>query len=531
MKGPHTKISILLAVFSGVVTALAFPARFGSLMFPNLGFLAWFSFVPLFTAVYCAPPRKTFILTFISGIIFYSISLFWLYNALTEYGKISPAVAVAVLALMMIILGTYLGVITWLAKSIISRFNVPWLALLPVVWVTVELIRNYFPFGGFPWNNIAYSQAGYPLLIQSADAFGIYGVTFLIVLVNGLIAELVIKIREFDRRQVVRNAATVLLLFAAAVTYGWYCLITDEPRSPANKAVRTALIQGSIPQDEKWEKERLEENLKIYADYTKLLGEGEVDLIVWPESAYPYVIPLDIDRLDPVKFGMSPEKARPYRLLFGALSINRTSPDKHMYNSALLIDNSGAVEGRYHKVHLVPFGEYVPLRRVLFFAKKLVAPIGDFRPGDGYAPMPVGGMFMIAPLICYEDVFPEIARAFVRSGANILVNITNDAWYGWTSAAHQHLAISVFRAVENRRYMVRAANTGVTAVIDSKGRVEIESGLFSRSFTMANVPVLNKQTVYNKIGDTFAYICAMVTIFLTAASLGKAIYEKIRKDS
>lgn len=515
MKNLSLKYSILLAAVSGIITAFAFPTMFSGLMLPNLGFLAWFSLVPLFVAVDHAGVRRAFILVFIAGLIYYSISLYWLYNALTEYGGLSPLVSITILSLMMVILSIYLALAPSWVSWFRSRCGGSAIYLLPIAWVAVELARNYFPAGGFPWNNIAYSQSGYPILIQIADMTGVYGVTFLIIMVNQLFAGLIAKGSGLDIRQVETNLVVVAVIFAIVLAYGWYRLETSPVRSPAVRMVRAALIQGNIPQDEKWDVDLMEENLGVYKKYMQWIKDSAVDLAIWPESAYPYVVPLEAIGFKPEKLGVNPKKEDSPWLLMGALSIDRDRPDRALYNSVILADNGGMIIDRYHKKHLVPFGEYVPYRKALFFVKKLVEPLGDFMAGKGYTPLLVRDNFMVGPLVCYEDVFPEISREQVRNGANLLVNMTNDAWYGYSSAAHQHLAISVFRAVENRRYMLRATNTGVTAVIDPRGKVELESDLFVPTFVVAGVPVLDGLTIYDRIGDLFAYICAAIVVLLS----------------
>jgi len=505
------KQSFLLAILSGIITGLVFPTMFGKFVLPNLGFLAWFSLIPLFVVIYNQRPRKTFLLTFIAGCVYFSISLYWLYNALSRYGGLPPYTSVGVLFLLILLQSFLISIGPFLVSIIRSKIKIPALILLPVAWVAAELLRNYFPFGGFSWNNLAYSQAGYPEFIQTADIFGIYGIVFLIVVVNQFFAELIIGWGKASRLHLGIKFVSVFVLFSLFIAYGWYSLETIEKHSPTQEKISVALVQGNIPQENKWDQEYLEGNLKQYSNYMKLIANSNIRLAVWPESSYPFLVPLTVEKFRHETLGLKGKGAEGPWVLFGAISKDGMTKKNTMYNSAILVDNDGYIFDRYHKKHLVPFGEYVPLRKLLFFAEKLVANVGDFIPGKKYRAMEVDG-YKVGPLICYEDVFPEIARLETIDGANILVNMTNDAWYGWTSAARQHLAMSIFRAVENRRYMLRATNTGISAVIDSRGIPEITSDMFVQSFIATSVPLLSGLTIYDKIGDLFAYICAFVLV-------------------
>lgn len=430
---------------------------------------------------------------------------------------------------MMVILSTYIALAPTWTRWFRKRWGGSSIYIMPIAWVTMMIARNYFPMGGFSWNNLSYTQSGYPIMIQSADIFGVYGLTFFMIMVNQLLAEFFYGWGRARRLHLGVKAVAAVIILSSFLSYGWYKLETVETRSPSNRMIRTALIQGNIPQEEKWNEELVQNNIAVYKKYMNLFKESDVTLAIWPESAYPYVIPLKATSMKPESLGLNPEKENAPWLLFGALSGEIINDEKRLYNSSILVDNFGTIRARYHKGHLVPFGEYVPLKEILFFADKLVAPVGNFNPGKDFRPINVKN-FKVGPLICYEDVFPEIAREMVVNGANILVNLTNDAWYGWSSAAHQHLAISVFRAVENRRYLLRSTNTGVTAVIDPRGVVELQSNLFTRGLMATGVSLFNGYTIYDRIGDIFAYLCALVIIIGTALVAGKKIIGRMHKN-
>jgi len=265
------------------------------------------------------------------------------------------------------------------------------------------------------------------------------------------------------------------------------------------------LVQGNIAQDEKWERELAQKNLDVHREGAMRLAESGVEMIIWPEAAFPWPVEDSDTETDPRVLGFMEggAGALPYTLL-GA--ITKTAKGDFR-NSAILFDGDGNIDGMYHKVHLVPFGEYVPYRSLLFFARKLTRPVGNFIAGRDYSPLSAGGR-RFGVLICYEDVFPDIARKETARGAGFLVNLTNDAWYGSSSAPFQHLAISVFRAVENRRFLVRATNSGVSAVVMPTGETTVESSIFEPALIVSPVAILGGLTPYTRLGDWFAWGCA-----------------------
>jgi apolipoprotein N-acyltransferase len=273
------------------------------------------------------------------------------------------------------------------------------------------------------------------------------------------------------------------------------------------------LVQANIPQDEKWAEAKAVANLAKLRRMSVSLQETPLDLIVWPEAAFPWPVSTEATGIDPGVLGFDANAvgALPH-LLLGALS---ERPDGEFYNSALLFDGRGRIVGRYHKAHLVPFGEYVPYRKLLTFAHKLTEPVGNFLEGTSFEPLRMGTA-RIGVLICYEDVFPEVARKIAAAGAELFVNMTNDAWYGVSSAPWQHLGLSVFRAVENRRSIVRATNTGISAVVAPSGRVLMETGLDEDAIIVAAVGLRRDVTPYTRLGDWFAWGC------IAYAALGMA---------
>jgi len=283
--------------------------------------------------------------------------------------------------------------------------------------------------------------------------------------------------------------------------------------------VRVGLVQGGVRQEDKWVPEYASANVGRHLQLTARAADAGARLVVWPESAVPFLFD-DDDALAALL--RDTVRRRGIYLFFGNDDLETLSSDeRRIYVGAKLLDPSGGLVARYHKIQLVPFGEYVPLQPLFTlggrFAAKLVQEVSDFTPGkeaatglvDGH---PVGGF------ICYEAIFPSLVRRFAAGGAELLVNVTNDAWYGTTSAPHQHLAMAAFRAIENRRYLVRAANTGITAVVDPRGRVLDPTRLFDTTVLVREVPFVAETTFYTRHGNVFAQVCAALALALVAAT-------------
>lgn len=507
-------MNLILVIISGLLTAFAFPSAFGSVHFPNLGFLAWFSLAPLFYVIKDKGPRESFFYSFITASIYYAISLYWLYPALHTFGHLNPFVSVTLLILVIIYISAYISLAPLLSSWIYQKLEIDRFWTIPIIWVICEFARNYMIFNGFPWGNITNTQYAYLPIIQIVDLTGIHGLAYIMIVMNLWVAER-IACRSFKgAKQLHGLYALFLLIFV--VSYGYARLSHIDSVQSKWPGIKVAMLQGNIPQEEKHEDGLEEKQLDVYRKYSKIVANNDIDLIVWPETAYPYLVNERAESLPSKDMGLNdaPRDADPF-ILTGALTVT-DGRNRKLRNSMLLVDRGAQIIGEYSKVHLVPFGEYVPYRKFLFFAKRLVDVVGDFAPGKKVEPLFTDN-FQIGGLVCYEDLFPEISREHVRKGANILAVITNDAWYGRTSAAFQHVAIAVFRAVENRRWMIRSANSGVSAVIDASGRVLSQTGIFEEGMIVSNVKLGNIETPYTKTGDWFAWAC--LTVFVAILSV------------
>jgi apolipoprotein N-acyltransferase len=477
--------TLVWSFLSGILLALSFPR-------PDLWFVAWFAMVPLLLVAASRP----FASGFTAGIGFFALVLYWLNIVMTTYGKLHPFLSVVAYLLLVGYLALFFGAATWAAWRLRQRLGIPMFVSLPVLWVACEFLRSFL-LTGFPWATLGYSQQGQLPIVQSADLFGVYGISFLLLLTNAVLAEIVRAGREGRLRAAPWPAAVVAMaLVAANIGYGAWRLGQDLDRR--EKMLRVGLVQGNIDQGVKWDPGHQQTTVDLYADLSvDARGRGALDLLIWPESATPFYFQDDTPLREKV---VAVPRRTGTPLLFGSPAYERAGSGFKFLNSAFVLTSGGEVLGRSDKVHLVPFGEYVPLAPLLPFIDKLVVGIGDFSPGK-ITPLPLDGG-QVGVLVCFEGIFPELARDFVRKGSDLLVNITNDAWFGRSSAPHQHLGMTRFRAVENRIWVARAANTGISAIIAPSGRITVSTPLFEALAVTGEVGMGARPTLYNRFGDT-----------------------------
>ncbi|GMV49669.1 MAG: Apolipoprotein N-acyltransferase [Nitrospirae bacterium] len=514
---------ILLACASGFLYPLSFPAF-------DLGALAWLALVPLHLAVEYVSPGRAFRLGWIAGTLAFTGSMFWVITAMNLYGKVPLPIAILVMLLLTVYLGLYLAI--YAAGLCWIRSAFPTLGFLPApfLWVSLELIRTYV-LTGLPWVLFGYSQYQTLSIIQLADHFGVYGVSFLLVLVNAALAETILwsikAYRGFQRHSFPwPSAAAAVAGVGMALFYG-VTLLSAADQVPV-RTLSVGVVQPNVEQAQKWDVAFRQETMGRFARLTADLGP-DVDLIVWPEAATPFVFELE-PQYRAIVSDMAQQADAP--LLFGSPALRRY-PDGRPFllNSAYLLATEGQILGRYDKQHLVPFGEYIPFHNsLLFFLDKLVEGIGDFEAGPGptllmFKPrekVPPMAAAATAPdfhvkfgvVICYEVIFPNLVRQFAANGADFMVTVTNDAWFGPSSAPYQHFGMVVLRAVENRMAFARAANTGISGFIDPYGRVTQQSSIFTQTALKDTIMLSPQRTFYAQYGDLFAYGCVILTALL-----------------
>jgi apolipoprotein N-acyltransferase len=504
---------VLFACLSGVMLTAAFPRA-------GFAFLAWFALVPLLKGLEGENFSRAFGLGLITGATHYLTLMYWIVVVLGRYGNLNILVSLGPLLLLCLYLALFPALFSGLATYLTSSAGL--LIGLAGLWVGLEYVRANV-LTGFPWCLLGYTQYKHLLLIQIADICGVYGVSFLIVLVNGFFYRLLFA-RPAGRRG---NLGWEAVLVAAAVGitlgYGHYCLSTAQTSKTPGKTLRAVVVQASIDQSIKWDPSHQNQTMATYQRLTRAAYGSKPDLIVWPETSVPFFFQ-DHNRLAREVFRLADESGA--GLLFGSPAYVRSGGRTRYYNRAYLITPGDTPLQYYDKVHLVPFGEYIPFKRLLFFVDRLVPAAGDFEAGDKIVPLRLSDV-SIGVLICFEAIFPELARIQTRRGANILINLTNDAWFGRTSAPYQHLSMAVFRAVENRRPMIRAANTGISAFIGSEGKITAQSTLFRKEILSASVEVSNTPlTFYTRYGDLFVLAALLVALSILLFSLSRRWGQK-----
>jgi apolipoprotein N-acyltransferase len=480
-----------LLVAAGILGALAFP-RIDWWLF------GWVWLAPVLLCALARSPRGALGDGWLAGTSFFVVLLRWLDHTFRHYSDIPWPLGWLPLVALAAYCGLYVGAlaasVSWLRPSIGPGWS---LAMAPVLWVAGEWIRGHL-MGGFPWGLLGYSQYRVLPVIQIAEVAGVYGVSFLLVAVNSALAGPVAIGWRRSRPGSVVAAALVL----ASVAFGVSALgrhAGDAGNDPA--AVEVAVIQPSIEQTIKWDPVRQAEIIAIHERLTREVGRSHPDLIVWPETAAAIFLRGDPELLARLT-RLSEELATP--LLIGSVD-RQEGRDGRFLNSAFLLTGRG-ITAKYDKIHLVPFGEYVPLSWLIGFVRSWAEFISDFAAGktETIFPLPRAPF---GTVICYEVIFPELFRDFVRGGARVMVNITNDAWFGTTSGPWQHLAMVPFRAVEHRVSIARAANTGVSAFVEPTGRISAILPLFARGGLHRRVALRARETLYTRFGDWLPYGC------------------------
>lgn len=518
-------ISLATVLLSGALLCAAFPSY-------DLPLLAWAAFVPLFYTLARIRPLVAFCLSFWWGVAFYTGIFYWLFD-LPDYNVLHHA-----------LLGVYLcpltGLFGWLFCYLWNRVS-PAAALLaaPFVWVAQEYLRSNFFFLSLPWALLGHSQYQNPAVIQIAEFTGVYGVSFWIISVNSALAALVFLLMKGRfkpsfaprARRVWACTAAVLMATAGLAAYGRAHL----SRLPTGETFRLSVIQPSIEQVKKWDPIHAAEIMRILSDLTAAAANDRPDLIVWPETATPKSIMADRPLYEQVR---SIAAAADCFLLLGSAQLAKFKlgdPQTAKFmNLAYLMppDRNDSTIQQSEKVRLMPFGEYLPHADRIPWKRLYVPEVQGYIPGKQFVVFKQGSVVFGVP-ICWENIFPDDARQFVQKGAQFLVNITNEAWFGHSAAPYQFLSMNVFRAVENRVYVVRCANTGISCFIDPWGRVVSRvsgadgSEIGAKGFLTDDVRLSGEKTFYTWNGDLFAKTASVIAILILVAALTTGLKFKL----
>jgi apolipoprotein N-acyltransferase len=504
----------VLAVVSGLFLALSFP-RYGH---PAFG---WIALAPLLVALRRGSLARAFGLGLTTGAVYFTGTVYWITRVMIVYGGLSIWTAVLVNAALVLYLALFPALFAVVVGRGVLACGPPALMASPLVWVATELGRTYL-FGGFPWVLLGYSQATVLPIAQLASVFGVYGVSALVASVSAGLAIVAVSSSAAigNERHGSHSSGwgtygpVALSIGLALVVAGWGARRAAKAEwTRAGDPVRVGLVQGNVDQGDKG---LLSRGPSIFADYIRLtrqaIAQG-ADIVLWPESSTPFRVEDDRAEADELR-AVAAQAHVP--VLVGSDQVEPGTPVKY-YNAAFLIEADGSIGGVYRKMHLVPFGEYVPLKNVFFFAGRLVEAVSDFSPGTSAVLLPVDG-HVISTAICYEIVYPNLVRQFVAGGSELLTTITNDAWFGDSSAPYQHFEQASMRAIEEGRYLVRSANTGISGIVDPYGRVLARSSLFQPAVIVGDARFLRTATFYARYGDGFAYASAVATLVLLLQS-------------
>ncbi len=494
-----------IALSSALLLILSFPDF-------NLWPLAWIGLVPLFLVIAHRPIAwRAFFFGWLFGSVFFYGSCYWLTYSMVHYGGLAVWASYLLLVPAVLTVGIFPAIFAFLLAGGIKRWGLRGLVLAPFVWVTLEATR--LAVTGQLWNALGYSQAFRPGLIQAASWGGVYAVGFLIVSANTAVAFAVLR-RSWQAWGISLSVVTSVVLLILASSF----FSRQQSSRGGTPDLLVIALQPNVPMEPAKSTEEMQELVSRHLEMSEMaLGQVTVPavprLVIWPES--------------PMNFSYAND-SRFRELLARFAATNNTSvlfnslepaPNDGSYNSALLVNQKGQRIAQYDKIRLLPFGEYVPLPRWLPGARLIGSIVGDFTPGSKYSLMTVGSV-RAGVFICIESAYPSIAQTLSAEGADVLINISNDGYLGRTAVMRQHLANSVFRAVENGKPLLRVTNTGISAYITSQGEVKDATGGFQRAvrtWTLSRTD--GRRTLYTKYGDVFVTICALVTLFLLGISL------------
>lgn len=505
------------AFLSGTILIFCFP-------YFDIFYLAWIALVPFLLSLYKKNPRESFIAGFVFGLPYFFGTLYWIYHSINHYGNVPFLISIMIVILLCAYLCLYTGIFAILFSISIKHTKLPALLIAPLFWTVLEFLRSYI-FTGFPWSSIGYSQYKFLTVIQIADITGIYGVSFLILSVNGAFADIFLlknRMKDmplFPLSHSVIGFAVLCLVTISIFIYGYMRLNEDRQ----GNFFKASIIQGNIEQDKKWDSYYQNKVIETYKELSMRASLASPSIIIWPETALPFIFETDKEYSSEL---IDFHKQLNTYLLFGSILVKEKKNEQYLFsNSAVMLDPYGKVTYIYDKIHLVPFGEYVPLQKIFFFINKLVVGIGDYVQGERYikAETPFGDF---STIICYEVIFPGLVRKFFLHGGDFIVNITNDAWFGRTTGPFQHFSMATFRAIENRKPIIRAANTGISGFIDSNGRILSKTDLFQKTFLTENLKTDSTISFYSKYGDLFIYICIILSVLLLSNVSSK--YKKFK---
>jgi apolipoprotein N-acyltransferase len=504
-------VRLLLALASGMALALAFPL-------PNLFLLGWIAIALLIVAVAGARPRFALFLGMVQGTASYGLSLPWIYTVLRTYGPLSVAQASFTFGLLVVVgslfHGTFAAAIAWMSRTCVNRACLA----APLLWVAMEFATLHLPAIGFPWNLLGYIASGNPAFVQLTAVTGIFGLSLAVGAYNGLFAWTALQFLGEKKRGV-----TALVAATAILVLIGFAGPRFVPQAPADHVAH--LIQTNFPVSNGYPANWMQLHAAEMDALERIsvgAAQKQAGVVIWPEVPAPFSMQDGDFQIRAARIARGASNG----FLVGVIDFKPLGNGKTgVTNSAALLGRQGELDFLYDKVHLVPFSEYVPWRKWLFFAKDMTGLIGDFQHGTEYK---VGhlGADSFGVYICYEAIFPNEVRLFARGGAQLLVNISDDGWFGGSGAAAQHLAMARVRAVENRRWLLRATNTGITVAVDPYGRIVAQLPENIRAELDAPYAFRSDLTPYARWGDWLAWLCVLGALVLVLSVARDARAQK-----
>jgi apolipoprotein N-acyltransferase len=500
-----------IAILGGLLLTASFPKI-------NQPWLAWVALVPLLWVLNDIARGEAFRRGMVFGLSHFVSLLYWLVPTMVTYGHLPLVLSIGILFLFAAVLSLVFIAPAVYGFSRVGRTPARILLFFPLFWVGSEFLRSFL-FSGFPWGFLGHSQYEQLHLIQLSDIVGVYGLSGVIAWANAALFMGILAVsgrfwqsRPVKQRLALAGITTAVAWVGAAWIYGDLRIAQIDRLAAQAPHLRVAVIQGNIEQSQKWDRAFQAATIETYNRLSLSTRPQTPDLIVWPESAAPFYF---LAEGPPTRMVMQGVTAAGAHFLIGAPSFDRRGNQADYFNSAYLVGPDAEVLGKYDKAHLVPYGEYTPFKEYLPFLGKIVEHVGDFKPGVKGQTLDFQGR-KLGIQICYEIIFPALARAMVRNGAELLITITNDAWYGTTAGPYQHFSLAVLRAVENRRALARAANTGISGFVDPAGRVLDPTPLMEEAAVVRELPLLDTATVYTRFGDIFAGSCLVASILICA---------------
>ncbi|MBW2092025.1 MAG: apolipoprotein N-acyltransferase [Deltaproteobacteria bacterium] len=503
----HDLISYFLSLLSGILLSLAFPR-------PSLWPLIFVALLPLLFACYGKGLKFAFGLGYLTGLIHAVTLLYWLLKVLTFYGGLHILLAIPTFYLLIGYMALYPAFFA-LGLSLSEKHlklvpgSLTWILVGAALYTGLEYFKGIF-LSGFPWEPVGAALVANLSLVQFSDIVGTSGLTFIAVMVNLSFFALGLRYQEGKLKALLVPGALVMIALCGLWLYGHFRLAQVEAMMARSQKHEVTVVQGNIDQVHKWDPEYRGSIMNTYRDLTLEAARKHPWLIIWPEAATPFFF---LNEQEETAWLKDLVKKINKPLFFGSPAYEYQKNGPRYYNRAYLVNQRGEVAGHYDKVHLVPYGEYVPFKRFFPFLGKITQAVGDYSGGTHDKLIPYKGT-RIGVLICYESLFSSLARARVVKGANYLVNPTNDAWYGHTSAPYQLLSQSRLRAVENRRTVIRAANTGISAIIWPTGEVIVKLGFSERGVITGLIPYMDSKTIYTYIGEIIPQLCLIVVFIV-----------------